>query len=102
MRLSKSRHNVELYDWGSPDDFLKSLVANIGVDTQEASRLTDTQTLLLSQVEFNRQSVSGVSLDDEMSEMIKFQHAYNANARVMTTMDELLDTIINRLGLVGR
>jgi flagellar hook-associated protein 1 FlgK len=43
-----------------------------------------------------------VSLDEEMANMIRFQHAYSAAARVMTTMDEALDTIINRLGIVGR
>lgn len=53
-------------------------------------------------METRRQSVSGVSLDEEMSNMIKFQHAYNASARFMTTYDELLDKLINSTGTVGR
>ena len=48
-----------------------------------------------------RDQVSGVSMDEEMSNMLRFQHAYNASARVMTTMDEMLDTLINRMGRVG-
>jgi flagellar hook-associated protein 1 FlgK len=44
----------------------------------------------------------GVSLDEEMTDMIRFQHAYSANARMINTMDEMLDLIVNRLGLVGR
>ncbi len=102
LRLATVRNNVELYAWGSPDDFIKSLVSNLGVDTQEAARMSKSQSLLLAQVENSRQSISGVSLDEEMSEMVKFQHAYNASARVMTALDELLDTVISRLGLVGR
>lgn len=46
--------------------------------------------------------VAGVSLDEEMTNLIRFQHAYNAAARVITAMDEAVDTIINRMGLVGR
>jgi len=43
-----------------------------------------------------------VSLDEEMANMIKFQHAYDAAARVITTVDQALDTVINRMGIVGR
>ncbi len=41
----------------------------------------------------------GVSLDEEMSNMVQFQHSYNASARVISTMDQMLETIINRLGV---
>jgi flagellar hook-associated protein 1 FlgK len=43
-----------------------------------------------------------VSLDEEMTELMAAQHAYDAAARVMTTIDQTLDTLINRTGLVGR
>ncbi|WP_277674602.1 flagellar basal body rod C-terminal domain-containing protein, partial [Piscibacillus halophilus] len=45
---------------------------------------------------------SGVSLDEEMANMIKFQHAYNAAARSLTVVDEMLDRVINQMGIVGR
>ncbi len=102
LKMSRVRDNVNLYEWGSPDDYVKSLISNLGVDTQEAIRMSDNQTVLLSQVDSNRQSVSGVSMDEEMTDMIRFQHSFNANARMITTMDEMIDTIVNRLGLVGR
>ncbi|HLO02406.1 MAG TPA: flagellar basal body rod C-terminal domain-containing protein, partial [Symbiobacteriaceae bacterium] len=44
----------------------------------------------------------GVSIDEEMTKMIQYQQSYNAAARVMTAVDEMLDTLINRVGLVGR
>jgi flagellar hook-associated protein 1 FlgK len=44
----------------------------------------------------------GVSLDEEMTNMVKYQQSYNACARMMTVMDEMIDRIVNQLGLVGR
>ena len=57
------------------------MVGQLGVQAQEASRQTENSTFLVQQVESRRQSVSGVSLDEEMSNMIKFQHAYSATSR---------------------
>lgn len=102
IRMLEMRYNRNLFAWGSSDDFVKSLVSNLGVDSQEAKRMGKNEKKLLVEIENKRQSVMGVSFDEEVSEMIKFQHAYNANARMLTTMDELLDVVINRLGLVGR
>jgi len=83
------------------DDFYRYSIAQLGVDSQEAQRMEKNSEILVGQVETQRQSVSGVSLDEEMAEMVKYQHAYNASARVMTSMDEVLDKIINGMGRVG-
>lgn len=83
------------------DDFFSSIVGQLGVQTQEAERQSENAQLLTEQVDLNRQSVSGVSLDEEMSNMIKFQHAYSASSRFMTTFDQLLDKLINSTGRVG-
>lgn len=72
------------------------------MQSQEATRQTTNQQILVDQVDSNRMGVSGVSLDEEMSNMIKFQKAYSAAARVMTTFDEMLDKVINSMGTVGR
>ncbi|UZW67073.1 hypothetical protein OC195_04730 [Priestia flexa] len=53
-------------------------------------------------MEQRKQSTSSVSIDEEMSNMIQFQHAYNASARMVTMIDEMLDRIINGLGTGGR
>ncbi|WP_202079362.1 flagellar hook-associated protein FlgK [Caldalkalibacillus salinus] len=87
---------------GTFDEYFRSVIGGLGVKTQEATRQTDNQEMLLNAADNRRQSVSGVSLDEEMSNMIKFQHAYNAAARMVTATDELLDTVVNRMGLVGR
>jgi flagellar hook-associated protein 1 FlgK len=57
---------------------------------------------LVQQILNARESVQGVSLDEEMTNLVKFQHAYDAAARVITAMDEALDTVIFRMGITGR
>lgn len=87
---------------GTPEDFLKSFLSALSVDSNQAKRLTENSEAIVKQTENSRMSESGVSLDEEMSNMVKFQHAYNASARMITSLDKILDTMINRLGLVGR
>lgn len=84
------------------DDTFRSIASRIGIRGQEASRMVDNQELLIDQLHNKRDAISGVSLDEEMTNMIKFQHSYNAAARLITVMDEMIDTIVNRLGVVGR
>ncbi len=57
---------------------------------------------MLKNIQSKRDSVSGVSYDEEMADMVRFQHAYIASARMITTLDTIMDVTINRLGLVGR
>jgi flagellar hook-associated protein 1 len=77
-------------------------IGKLGVDGQQAERLKNNSEVLRQSVEERRQSVSSVSLDEEMTNMIKYQHAYNAAARQITVIDEMLDKIINGMGIVGR
>lgn len=82
--------------------FYNSMVGSIGIQAQEANRQYDNANSLVTQADSARQSISGVSLDEEMSDMIVFQNAYNAAARFMTVIDETLDKLINSTGAVGR
>lgn len=83
-------------------DYFASMVGRIGVETQQAQTMADNQELLVNHLKGVRESISGVSLDEEMTDLVRFEHAYGAAARAMTAMDEVLDTLINRTGLVGR
>lgn len=87
---------------GTVDDYFRSVVGQLGVQSKEATRQLINQAVIVDQVESRRMSVSAVSMDEEMTNMIMFQHAYNAAARVMTVTDEMLDKIINGMGIVGR
>ncbi|MEC2077884.1 flagellar hook-associated protein FlgK [Metabacillus fastidiosus] len=80
-------------------NFYEGLIGGMAVNAQEAERFTDNTIILRDSVDQRRQSVSAVSLDEEMTNMIQFQHAYNASARMITMQDELLDKIINGMGM---
>jgi flagellar hook-associated protein 1 FlgK len=86
----------------SLDGFYQSVIGQMSVDAQQANRLKSNSETLQGAVEQRRQSTSAVSLDEEMTNMIQFQHAYNASARMVTMIDEMLDKIVNGLGTGGR
>ena len=78
------------------------MVTKLGVDTDQATRLTQVHQGVLDAATARREGVSGVNLDEEMSDMVRFQKSYNAAARMITTLDEMLETIVSRMGVVGR
>lgn len=74
----------------------RSMISHLGLESQEAQRMSENQDALLQQLENQRESVSGVSLDEEMINLIKSQKAYQFAAMYTRVIDELLDTLINR------
>jgi flagellar hook-associated protein 1 FlgK len=84
------------------DGFYQQMVARIGVDTDQAGRMHEVQTGVLEAAQARRDSVGGVNMDEEMSDMVRFQKSYNAAARMITTLDQMLETIISSMGVVGR
>lgn len=79
------------------DNYYNGMIIQLGVDGQQCSRELENTELLIDKINLRKDSVSGVSLDEEMVNMVKFQHAYNAAAKIISTMDELFDTIINQI-----
>jgi flagellar hook-associated protein 1 FlgK len=75
------------------------LVNGLGTEVVESTRRAANQRVLTGQVDGAREQLSGIDLDEEMVNMISAQRAYEAASRVMTTVDSLLDTLINRTGL---
>lgn len=102
LEIIELRHKQSMFQEGKPEDFIKSLIGTLGVDADEADRNALNQAILLHEIESRRQSISGVDQDEELSNMVRFQHAYNASARMITTIDEMLDVVINKIGIVGR
>jgi flagellar hook-associated protein 1 FlgK len=90
-----------LRDNDSIDGAYASFVAKVGSKSREAQRLQANSQALVDTVNSRRQSVSGVSLDEEMTNLIQFQRGYQASSRAMSTIDEMLDVLINRTGKVG-
>lgn len=86
---------------GAADSGYEAFVARLGTETREVKRQVSNGEVLTRSVDDRRQSVSGVAMDEEMSNLVRFQRAYQASARAMSTMDEMLDVLINRTGRVG-
>lgn len=80
------------------NSFYQALISWIGTAGSTADSYCDTQSSLLAQIDSQRQSISGVSLDEEMANMIMFQNAYSASARVLSTIDGLVGDLIQELG----
>ncbi len=78
----------------------RSLVTSFGVTVSTAKQLSTNQGVLVAQVDASRESLSGISVDEEMVNLLAAQHGYEGAARVMTAVDSMLDTLINRTGLV--
>jgi flagellar hook-associated protein 1 FlgK len=84
------------------NEFYNSQISDLAVTTRRALENSYQHGLVARALSDQRESVVGVSLDEEAAEMAKAQKAYQAAARVLTAYDDLLDLVINRMGLVGR
>lgn len=77
--------------------FYNSMIQNLGQSSAAVIRDESNQSKLLENIDSSRSSVSGVSLDEEMISLVQLQHTYSANAKVMSTIDSLLDVVVNGL-----
>lgn len=77
------------------DNYYSALASGVGNDVSNASANQEYESAMLTHLENYRESVSGVSLDEEMVNLVKFQHAYEAAAKVITTVDDMLNTVMN-------
>jgi flagellar hook-associated protein 1 FlgK len=85
-----------------PDSEYQAMIGQLGVASQASSRRNDIQANVTQQADDARESQSGVNLDEEMTNLLTYQRGYEAASRVLTTVDSMLDQLINRTGLVGR
>jgi flagellar hook-associated protein FlgK len=89
-------------DPAGTDATYRKMIVELGVQSAVSQRNLDIQSVITTQVDAARESVAGVNIDEEMANMLSFQHAYAAAGRMVTAIDETLDVLINRTGLVGR
>jgi len=91
------RRNTDMFAEGGPEDFMKSLVATLGVDAEQAANYESNRQIIVNQIVNRRLSDSGVSIDEEMANLVKFQQAYSASAKMIQTMNEIYERLINGL-----
>lgn len=82
-------------DTDGPDTLYRNMMVRLGVQAQSNQRRTEAQYAVARRVDDARESVSGVSIDEEMTNLVAFQHAYSAAAKYITAIDATMDTLIN-------
>jgi flagellar hook-associated protein 1 FlgK len=91
--------NVMIGRYATFDDYFAGTVGNIGLMGEQSKRALLTENQIMNYLKELRESISGVNLNEELTEMIRFQKGYEAAARYITTVNSMLDTIINRMGV---
>jgi flagellar hook-associated protein 1 FlgK len=81
------------------DDYFADSVTNVGLKGEQAATNLTSQNAIMGDLRDLRDSISGVNIDEELADIIKFQHGYNAAAKFVSVVDSLLDTVINKLGV---
>jgi flagellar hook-associated protein 1 FlgK len=86
----------------SLDDFYRSIISYVGNTGSDALNIADSQSKLVASADATRQSIAGVSMDEEMTNMMKYKFAYDAASRVINVIDAMLETVVTRTGMAGR
>ena len=87
-----------MFKQGAPASFLQTLVAEIGIDTNKAANFSKSQQDILTMIDNQRLSESGVDINEEAMNLVRFQNAYNLSAKVISVMDEIYERLINGMG----
>lgn len=98
---AKDMDGNTLLNGHSIDSYYRAVITDFAIEVEEALNYSDAQASLLDTIENDRSAISGVSLDEELTNMLKYQHAYNAAARMVTVIDTMLDKVVNGTGRVG-
>ena len=97
LAIAALRHAGITADGSTIDDYYASVVGSLGIESQTASINREREELLILEIETRRESVKGVSIDEEMTNLIATQHAYEAAAKLVSVVDEMMDTILSML-----
>ena len=87
--------NQDVASGQTPTDYYSNIVADVGNDVSNGSAELSSSQSILNQLQDQLNSISGVSLDEEASNMVQYQRAYDAAANIVTTINDMLYTVIN-------
>jgi flagellar hook-associated protein 1 FlgK len=88
-----------MFGKGEPGGFMHTLVADIGIDAKKANNFSISQENILRAISNQKLSVSGVDIDEEAMNLVRFQNAYNLSAKVISVMNEIYDRLITYMGV---
>jgi len=86
----------------SIDEFYRAVILDLGNGGSEAATTAENQSKIVQSAEGQRNAISGVSMDEEMANMMKYKFAYDGSAKVLNVIDSMIETIISSMGHVGR
>ncbi|MDD2457527.1 MAG: flagellar hook-associated protein FlgK [Eubacteriales bacterium] len=102
LRMGDLFTSQTIPDIGSFSGFLGTFIGSLAIETAHTDSRLSGQQILVESIDQQRESVAGVSMDEEMTNLVRFEKSYAAAARLVTAIDEMLDVLINRTGVVGR
>lgn len=105
MKIAKLRNESIMASYNqtlSVDSYYQQIILTVGNIGNESRQYVESQQVLVNAAENERQSLMGVSLDEEMGNLIKYKYAYNSATKIVNVINEMLETIIYRTGIVGR
>lgn len=97
--LAKLKSDTVLYRGGTAADFLKCMISDISIDTQQSTIFSKNYTNIQTAIDTQRMSISGVDEDEEALDLIKFQNAYNLSSKMISVMAEVYDKLIQETGV---
>jgi flagellar hook-associated protein 1 FlgK len=92
------KHNSKAFSQGEIVDYMTAVTSELAIDTKQAKSFEKNQENIALSIDNQRLSVSGVNLNEEMANLIKYQQIFTAAAKMVATMDEIYNTMINKLG----
>ena len=98
LKLIALKSDTKMFKQGTPSGFMQSLIAELGIDAAKAKNFMQNQEDILATVDNQRLSVSGVDIDEESMNLVRYQNAYNLSAKIISTMDQCYDRLINYMG----
>ncbi len=98
-KLIALKGDMSMFKQGTPDMFLQTVVAEVGIDAKTAMSFATSQENIIKVVEIQRASISGVDSDEEAIDLVKFKNAYDLCSKVISVMNEIYDKLINSTGV---
>lgn len=91
--------NEKIFIQGTTEGFFQTFVAEIGIDSKKAQNFANAQENIKKAIDNQRLSISGVDVDEEAMNLVRYQNAYNMSAKVISVMDEIYNKLINEMGV---
>lgn len=98
-KLVDLRQDETMFAKGKPENYLQAVIGELGIDTKQTASMEKGQENMATLIKNQRKSVSGVDVNEESTNLLKFQRAYQVAAKIISIMDNIYDTTINRMGV---